>query len=81
MSETANDLFRDIARLQDIARQLGNGLQELRAKLAALGVEDSASAPHLPRTGYRLVRGTHGVSYVSDPNGVDPLPLGWEAPR
>jgi hypothetical protein len=29
------------------------------------------------RTGYRMVRGTHGVSYVPDPAGTDPLPNGW----
>ena len=28
------------------------------------------------RTGYRLVRGTHGGSYVRDPNGTDILPAG-----
>ena len=27
------------------------------------------------RTGWRMVRGSHGVSYVRDPRGVDPLPL------
>jgi hypothetical protein len=27
------------------------------------------------RTGYRMVHGTHGVSYVPDPEGTDPLPL------
>ncbi len=30
------------------------------------------------RTGYRLVRGTHGISYVRDPNGVDRLPAGYQ---
>lgn len=30
------------------------------------------------RTGYRMVRGSHGVSYVPDPEGVDPLPNGWQ---
>lgn len=31
-------------------------------------------------TGYRLVRGTHGGTYVRDPNGTDILPLGHEPP-
>jgi hypothetical protein len=29
------------------------------------------------RTGWRMVRGTHGVSYVRDPKGVDVLPAGY----
>lgn len=32
------------------------------------------------RTGFRMVRGSHGCSYVRDPNGVDPLPPGVEPP-
>lgn len=28
------------------------------------------------KTGWRLVRGSHGQSYVPDPDGVDPLPGG-----
>jgi hypothetical protein len=34
--------------------------------------------PRRYRTGYRMVRGTHGVSYIPDPNGTDPLPTGWQ---
>jgi hypothetical protein len=33
---------------------------------------------HRRRTGYKMVRGTHGVSYIPDPNGTDPLPSGWQ---
>jgi hypothetical protein len=33
---------------------------------------------HRNRTGYKMVRGTHGVSYIPDPNGTDPLPTGWQ---
>jgi hypothetical protein len=30
------------------------------------------------RTGWRMAKGTHGVSYVRDPKGVDVLPAGHE---
>jgi predicted transcriptional regulator len=33
------------------------------------------------RTGFRFVRGTHGGDYVHDPQGVDELPGGFQAPR
>lgn len=32
------------------------------------------------RTGYRLIRGTHGVQYVRDPAGTDILPAGIHVP-
>ncbi len=32
-------------------------------------------------TRYRRVRGSHGESYVWDPEGTDELPLGYEPPR
>jgi len=32
------------------------------------------------RTGYRFVRGTHGGSYVRDPDGTDILPAGYSVP-
>jgi hypothetical protein len=32
------------------------------------------------RTGYRFVRGTHGGTYVRDPNGIDIMPAFHEAP-
>jgi hypothetical protein len=32
------------------------------------------------RTGIRFVRGTHGGSYVRDPEGTDMLPAGHEEP-
>lgn len=32
------------------------------------------------RTGFRFVRGTHGGSYVRDPDGTDVLPKGWQEP-
>jgi hypothetical protein len=40
-------------------------------------LQDRAT-PKRYRTGYRMVRGTHGVSYIPDPNGTDPLPTGWQ---
>ena len=33
------------------------------------------------RTGIRFVRGSHGGSYVRDPQGTDVLPVGAEPPR
>jgi hypothetical protein len=32
------------------------------------------------RTGIRMVRGSHGCTYVRDPDGVDTLPVGMEPP-
>jgi hypothetical protein len=32
------------------------------------------------RTGYRFVRGTHGGTYVRDPEGCDILPAGYSIP-
>jgi hypothetical protein len=32
------------------------------------------------RTGYRLIRGTHGGQYVRDPAGTDILPAGVSVP-
>jgi hypothetical protein len=32
------------------------------------------------RTGYRFVRGTHGGTYVRDPNGTDIIPAAYEVP-
>jgi hypothetical protein len=63
---------------------------------SALGVEPSAVRRYVSellderlsrgrtvterRTGFRMVRGSHGCSYVRDPDGVDPLPPGVEPP-
>jgi hypothetical protein len=33
------------------------------------------------RTGYRLIRGTHGGQYVRDPEGTDILPVRVSVPR
>jgi hypothetical protein len=32
-------------------------------------------------THYTRVRGSHGETYVWDPQGIDELPTGYEAPR
>jgi hypothetical protein len=32
------------------------------------------------KTGFRFVRGTHGGSYIRDPEGTDIVPAGWEEP-
>lgn len=46
-------------------------------------LEPNPTAPRI--TGWRFVRGSHSGSYVEDPNGVDPLPPGYDfttrAPR
>jgi hypothetical protein len=34
-----------------------------------------------PVTRYRRVRGSHGETYLWDPDGTDDLPAGYEAPR
>jgi hypothetical protein len=40
------------------------------------------SNPHAARvTGWRMVRGTHGVSYKHDAAGVDPLPANYSFER
>lgn len=42
------------------------------------GEHRAISSPGQRRTGWRMVRGTHGASYVRDPKGVDVLPAGHE---
>ena len=48
----------------------------------AAGVADLATTDGQGRrrTGVRMVRGTHGVSYVADRDGTDVLPAGMQAP-
>jgi hypothetical protein len=63
---------------------------EIEARLAkALGVSVEALRDFLNgniraggarRTGYRFIRGTHGGSYVRDPQGTDILPAGFSVP-
>lgn len=82
MSETANHIYRQLGNVQDKLREAQNELVELRAHLAALGLEDStAGDERRRRTGYRMVRGSHGATYVRDPQGTDPLPLGYTIPK
>jgi hypothetical protein len=81
--ETANHVYRQLGAVQDKLRQAQNELVELRAHLAALGLEDSTldGQERRRRTGYRMVRGSHGATYVRDPMGTDPLPLGYTIPK
>ena len=55
------------------------------AARAPVEVEVEVETPQTPlkkgnrkKTGYRFVRGSHGSSYVRDPNGTDRLPNGWQ---
>lgn len=66
-------------------------LDAIKALIVGLQAEVAASADVLladstrpgerqrPRTGYRMVRGSHGASYVRDPQGTDRLPAGYGA--
>lgn len=47
--------------------------------LVALDPPDQ-SETHTRTTGYRLVRGTHGSTYISDPEGTDHIPQWIDAP-
>ncbi len=66
--------------------------EEIEAKLRELGIEPEAFHDWVMRRIYqadeygrritrvRMVRGSHGVSYVYDPEGTDELPPGHEQP-
>jgi hypothetical protein len=66
--------------------------EEIEAKLSELGISPSdfhdwvmrritKSDQHDHRiTRVRMLRGSHGVSYVYDPDGIDELPPGQEQP-
>ena len=74
MGATANDIYRMISDIQ-------NRLIQLRSHLATLKILDSniEGQEHLPRTGWRWVRGEAGAgTYKRDPNGTDPLPKGYD---
>jgi hypothetical protein len=67
----------------DVAKEIEERLADL------LGVEVAALRDYLQgrvgssgsrRTGYRLIRGTHGGQYVRDPDGTDVLPAGISVP-
>ena len=67
----------------DVAKEIEERLAEL------LGVEVGDLRDFLQgrigssgdrRTGYRLIRGTHGGQYVRDPAGTDILPAGVSVP-
>jgi len=66
---------------------------KIEATLIGLGIEPDSFRDWLMRriysadetgrriTGYRRVRGSHGETFVVDPDGVDELPLSYEAPK
>jgi hypothetical protein len=67
--------------------------EEIEAKLRALGLNPQEFHDWVMRRIYqadehgrrltrvRMVRGSHGVSYVYDPEGTDELPAGHEQPQ
>ena len=52
-----------------------------RAAIVFLGMIRGGEhrVPQGKRTGWRMVRGTHGVDYIRDPYGGDPLPPDYQA--
>jgi len=61
---------------RELASLVGVEPDQLRDSLR--GYIKAGRARH---TGFRFVRGTHGGDYVHDPQGVDELPIGFQAPR
>jgi hypothetical protein len=67
--------------------------EEIEAKLRELGIEPEEFHDWVMRriyqadtrgrriTSVRMVRGSHGVSYVYDPEGTDELPPGHDPPQ
>jgi hypothetical protein len=63
--EAAKKIEERLADLLEI--EVGDLRDYLQGRIGASGAR---------RTGYRLIRGTHGVQYVRDPEGTDILPAG-----
>jgi hypothetical protein len=70
-----------------IEAELALEIEERLAALLDVGVTDvrdylrgNIRAGGGRRTGIRFVRGTHGGSYIRDPNGTDILPAGFQEP-
>ncbi len=60
-------------------------IEQRLAELAGVSVEElrdwnagQIKAGSARRTGWRFVRSTQSGSYVRDPDGVDPLPVGYK---
>ena len=67
----------------DAAKEIEERLAELlQIEVADLRdyLQGRIGASGSRRTGYRLVRGTHGGQYVRDPDGTDILPAGVFVP-
>jgi hypothetical protein len=76
ISEDAQRIERELARVLRVEpAQVRNYIVEV--------VEDRlwrSGAKRDRRTGFRFVRGTHGGSYVHDPEGIDVIPAGVQPP-
>jgi hypothetical protein len=67
--DAAKKIEERLAELLDV--KVGDLRDYLQGRIAASGAR---------RTGYRLIRGTHGGQYVRDPAGTDILPAGVSVP-
>jgi hypothetical protein len=67
--ETAKKIEERLADLLEI--EVSDLRDYLQGRIGASGSR---------RTGYRLIRGTHGGQYVRDPAGTDILPAGISVP-
>jgi hypothetical protein len=88
------DSVRPVRLTSSVLSDEGRSVENKLAR--ALGVESSAVRQYVSevleerlvrgrtrserRTGFRMVRGSHGCTYVRDPNGIDMLPPGVEPP-
>jgi hypothetical protein len=63
--EAAKKIEERLADLLEV--EVGDLRDYLQGRIGASGSR---------RTGYRLIRGTHGGQYVRDPEGTDILPAG-----
>ena len=67
--EAAKKIEERLADLLEV--EVGDLRDYLQGRIGASGSR---------RTGYRLIRGTHGGQYVRDPAGTDILPAGFSVP-
>jgi hypothetical protein len=67
---------------EKLAKQLGVEPEDVRDYMYAV-IEERlwrGGEKRERRTGIKIVRGTHGCTYVRDPEGTDTLPPGIEPP-
>jgi hypothetical protein len=72
-------LVVDAERAREIETRLAE-LLEMPADAVRDYVTGNVRAGAARRTGYRFIRGTHGGTYVADPDGVDIPPYPVPAP-